>query len=127
MEEQEITSENKPLRDELGRLLPGNTANPEGRKPDTPEDKIAKKVLKELVADYKESLAEVLPTLSPILKAKALAGDIQAIKEVHDRVMGKPEQQTDITTGGQPFPIYGGKSIQKYDSNEEDIPAKEEN
>ena|SRR3990167_7749775 len=30
---QEISSENKPLRDERGRLLPGQTANPYGRPP----------------------------------------------------------------------------------------------
>jgi len=114
-------------RDEQGKWLPGVSGNPEGGKPETPEQKIAKKALKEIVSEYKEKLAEALPQISPVLIAKGIAGDIQAIKEIHDRVMGKPEQKTDITTGGQPFPIYGGKSIQKYDSDEEDIPAKEEN
>ena len=40
---------------------------------------------------------------------------------------GNPKQDTDITSGGQPIPIYGGTSInvQGHDSNPQDIPTKE--
>ena len=75
--------------------------NREGRTPETPEAKIAKKATKEFIAEYKERLGEALPLISPILIAKALEGDMTAIKEVNDRVMGKAESKTDITSGGE--------------------------
>lgn len=91
------------IRDEQGRYIPGVSGNPEGRPPETQEQKLMKKAVKVLVEEYKESLAEVLPELSPVLKAEALKGNIPAIKEVHDRIMGKAEQHTDITTDGKPM------------------------
>lgn len=97
-ENQDKTGENKPLRDEKGRLLPGYTANPEGRPEDTPEQKAVKKAIKQLVEEYTGKLAEALPKISPILIDKAIIDkDIQAIKEINDRVMGKPKQPI---TGG---------------------------
>lgn len=86
-------------RDEQGRFLSGNTEG--GRLPDTPEQKIIKKATKELIKDYIDKLAEALPQISPALIAKAIAGDIQAIKEVNDRVLGRPK--LDITSGGEPI------------------------
>lgn len=74
--------------------------NREGRPPDTPESKIIKKATKELIEEYKEALGESLPLIKPVLIAKALEGDMTAIKEIHDRVMDKAKQQTDITSGG---------------------------
>lgn len=72
-----------------------------GRPPDTEQDKIVKKATKELIAEYKEALGESLPMIKPILIAKALEGDMQAIKEIHDRVMDKAKQPTDITSDGE--------------------------
>lgn len=89
------------IRDEQGRFVPGISGNPEGRTPDTPEQKILKKATKELIAEYKESLGEALPLIKPIIIAKALEGDMVAIKEIHDRVMDKSKQPTDITTNGE--------------------------
>ena len=100
-ESQEVTSGNK--RDELGRFIVGSNGNPNGRPPDTEEKKILKKVIRELVAEYKQTLADALPQISPVLIDQATKGNIQAIKEINDRVMGKPEQQTDITSGGEPI------------------------
>ena len=80
------TSENKPVRDERGRLLPGSTANPNGRPVLPEEQKIVKKAVQEYIKEYGESLSETLPELSPVLKKMALGGDIQAIKELHDVV-----------------------------------------
>ena len=100
----EVTSENveKRYTDPItGKFIEGNPGG--GRPPDTLEKKIEKKAVKQLVDEYKESLSDVLPMLSPVLKAMALAGEIQAIKEVHDRIMGKPEQKNDITTDGKPI------------------------
>jgi hypothetical protein len=75
--------------------------NLDGRPPDTAQDKIIKKATKELIAEYKESLGEALPLIKPIIIAKALEGDMAAIKEIHDRVMDKAKQPTDITSGGE--------------------------
>jgi hypothetical protein len=103
MKKQAITSENKPKRDKRGRLLPNNTANLNGRPKETPEKKELnkvkreiKKVQKELIDNYRQKLAEALPRISPVLIAKALSGDIQAIKEVHDRVMGRPSEDISL-------------------------------
>jgi len=98
---QDNASLSKPLRDAKGRLLPGNSGNPRGKLKDTPAKKIEKKAVKELVAAYQQSLAEALSKVSPVLVAKALKGDVAAIRELNDRAMGKPPQQTDITTKGR--------------------------
>lgn len=97
-QKQEETRENKPQRDENGRLLPGSTANPDGRPPETIEQKAVRKVLRGVLEDYKNRLAEALPELSYILIEKAKSGDLGAIKEIHDRVMGKPHQTTESET-----------------------------
>ena len=87
-------------RDEQGRFKPGISGNIEGRPPETSEEKALKKATKELIQDYKDKLAEALPKISPILIKKSIGGDIQAIKELHDRVMGKPPQ--DVMLGQNP-------------------------
>lgn len=89
------------IRDELGRFVPGVSGNPNGRQPDTEADIIRKKATKQLIAEYKESLGDALPLIKPVLIAKALEGDMTAIKEIHDRVMDKAKQSTDITSGGE--------------------------
>lgn len=97
-DKQAVLSDNKPQRDERGRLLPGNTANPNGRPIETPEDKAIKKATNKIVGEYTKKLTEALPQISPVLIRKATKGDgdIVAIKEIHDRVMGKPKATLDI-------------------------------
>ena len=75
-----------------GTFGAGNTANPTGRPKETSERKIIRKATKELIADYKKTLTNALPLIGPILISQALKGDIQSIKEVHDRAMGKSPQ-----------------------------------
>ncbi len=75
--------------------------NPNGRPPMTEEEKLKAKVQRDFIKDYKESLKEALPLISPILIAKAMEGDMQAIKEVNDRAMGKSQQSVDVTTDGE--------------------------
>ena len=105
------------IRNEQGQFVKGTSGNPLGRRPDTEEAKIIKKATKQLIAEYKETLTNALESISPILIAKALDGDIQAIKELHDRSMGKPEQSTDITSGGQPINIVFDNSFQNRNEN----------
>jgi len=83
------------------QFKPGESGNPDGRKPMTEQEKLIKKASKEIIKEYKEALAEALPMIQPVLIAKALEGDMTAIKEVHDRAMDKAKQATDITTNGE--------------------------
>lgn len=87
-------------RNEDGTFAIGKIGGP-GRPKDTPESIIVKKATKELISEYKEALGEALPMIKPILIAKALEGDMTAIKEIHDRVMDKAKQPTDITSKGE--------------------------
>lgn len=89
------TEQNGFIRGEDGRFVNGTAPGP-GRSPETPEEKVAKKAARELIEEYKESLAQVLPEISPVLKNKAKEGDIQAIKEIHDRVMGKAKETKQV-------------------------------
>jgi len=90
------------FRDQLGRLIPGQKSiNPEGRPKDTEETKALRKASKEIIAEYKEALTSALPLIQPALILKAIEGDIQAIKEIHDRTMDKAKQSTDITSKGE--------------------------
>lgn len=75
--------------------------NYDGRPKDTPEKKLEKKAIKEIVKEYKEALADMLPEIQPIIRKKALEGDITAIKEIHDRVMDKAKQPTDMNLSGE--------------------------
>lgn len=79
-------------RDEQGRWIRGVSGNPEGARPLTEEEKMARRATKEIIAEYKEKLAESLPQIEPVLVGLAIAGDMQAIKEINDRVIGKPKQ-----------------------------------
>jgi hypothetical protein len=54
-----------------------------------------------LVKEYKEDLAQILPQIKPVIEKRALEGDMTAIKEIHDRVMDKSKQPTDITSDGE--------------------------
>ena len=82
------------------KIQKGQVLNPNGRPKETIQQKAVRKATKEFILEYKEKLAEALPLISPVLISLASSGDIQAIKEVNDRVMGKSPQSTDITSGG---------------------------
>lgn len=58
----------------------------------TAKEKLVKKAQKQFIKEYVEELAQALPELSPVLLRKAKQGDLPAIKEVNDRVMGKAKQ-----------------------------------
>jgi len=79
--------------------------NLNGRPPDTEQDIIRKKATKELIKEYKEALGECLPLIKPVLIAKALEGDMTAIKEIHDRVMDKSRQNVGLDGGEDGTPI----------------------
>ena len=89
-EELDKQVENKPERDEKGRLLPGNTANPDGR----PKGKTLKEFAREYLMNQTDE--EKLAFLNSLSK------DI-----VWKMAEGNPHQsvETDITTAGLPFQI----------------------
>ena len=89
-----------------------------GKKPDTPEQKLEKKAIKQFIAEYQERLAAALPLIDPVLIKKAKGGDVPAIKELHDRVMGKAPQRTDITSGDKPLQPILVKFIGDEDSKD---------
>jgi len=92
-------------RRENGTFGPNNNASPFGRGIITEEVKILRRATKDIIAEYKANLAAALPRIEQVLISLAEAGDIGSIKEIHDRVMGKPLQQTDITSGGEKIGI----------------------
>lgn len=92
--------ETNGLRDEVGQFVEGHPNVSPGRPIETPEKKIVKRAIKEIVAEYKENLANALPQIEPVVIAKAIAGDMTAVKEIHDRVMDKARQPTDLDIKG---------------------------
>lgn len=114
--EQATTSENKPARDEHGRLLPGNTANPHGRPPGTLSlVSLLKKHLEEIPDGEKRSRAEIFiqKTLT-----QAMKGDPANAKLVWQYIEGLPQQRVDVTTGGKPISILA--NVQGDHSDKED-------
>lgn len=75
--------------------------NPNGRPPMTEADRIKKKATQQLIEEYKEALGESLTLIRPVLIEKAINGDVSAIKEIHDRVMDKAKQPTDMKVSGE--------------------------
>jgi hypothetical protein len=88
----EKQNENTPEQLKPWLFKPGVSGNPKGLAVLTPEQKAVRKATREIVKEYREKLAEALPSIEPVLVALALKGDVAAIKELHDRVMGKAIQ-----------------------------------
>jgi hypothetical protein len=75
-----------------GRFLPGQSGNPGGR---STEKRFREALLLELAedGDARKPLREVAKALI----AAALTGDVSAIREIADRLDGKPAQAIDVT------------------------------
>src|SRR3990167_1989620 len=83
-----------------------------GRPKLTEEQKLIKKATKEIIQEYEDNLVEVLPQLSPVLKAKALEGDMSAIKEIHEVVGLKADKDKGSTLIQANFNVF----IDKYNN-----------
>lgn len=94
------TSENKPERDEKGRLLPGNTANPAGRPPGTIS--ITAAIKKKLEEEYsnKDNPEERKLYLEKIIEAifhNAIElKDARTLKDIWSYIDGQPKATLDI-------------------------------
>lgn len=84
-----VKSRKRKLTSNAIKWQNGDVPKSPGRPKDTPEQKAVKRAVKEIVIEYKEALANALPEISPVLIKKAKGGDIKAIKEINDRVLGK--------------------------------------
>ncbi len=92
----EATPNQENNRDEQGRFIPGVSGNPNGRPIETEEQKLKKIATERVIETYIDDLSQFLPEIkSPLIEA-AKKGDMSAIKEIHDRVLGKPKQSLDI-------------------------------
>ncbi|MGD0576501.1 MAG: hypothetical protein ABSA74_00285 [Candidatus Staskawiczbacteria bacterium] len=90
MEEQENTSQNKPQRDQRGRLLPGFTANPNGRPPGSISITAEiKRRLNEVPEGQQKSYLEIL--VGKILKKAIQEEDFQTMKEIWNHTDGLPK------------------------------------
>ena len=85
-------------RNEDGTFKEGHPDFGAGRPVEDEKAKLTKRAIKELVKEYKEDLAQILPEIKPILIELAKKGDMAAIKEIHDRVMDKSKQKTSLPT-----------------------------
>lgn len=105
--EHEVTSEkqvnSKPARDENGRLLPGHTANPNGRPKGTRSlTTLVREALKQMGADGATPLEDLLA--KRVIKKAIDEGDMQAIKLIWNYLDGLPEQKL-IGDSEQPIAI----------------------
>lgn len=95
-----ITSENKPERDEKGRLLPGHTANPNGRPPGPSITDAIKRKLLEAYTNPNMPLADKKTHLEAIVEAimhNALVNrDQKALKDIWSYIDGLPKGSFDV-------------------------------
>lgn len=112
-------------RTKQGKFVKGKSGNPKGLTPLTEEQKLDKKAekiaLEQRITEYKESLGDALPLISPVLIAKAIGGDIQAIKEINAVVVEKGSTKIDVNIKGA---IAHGHFHVEDDKVEEEIIAK---
>ena len=91
----DTSSENKPLRDEKGRLLKGHTANPAGRPKGTLSiTSMIKKKLQEVPEGEQETYAQIL--IKTILDKAIVEQDTRMIKQIWEYMDGKPDQKLTI-------------------------------
>ena len=79
----------------------------------------------EKIADGKDYTYEEALVRS-IMKKAIVDGDTASQKLIWNYLDGMPKEKMDMTLR-EVQPIYGGKSIQRYQGNEKDIPTEEEN
>ena len=128
------TGENRIERDERGRLLPGSTTNPDGR----PKGSLSITALikAELIKEMpnqkegeKKTFVEAL--IRKLLHKAIIDGDHKTQKMIWNYIEGLPKGSLDITSNGQPIPIYGGRSVnpdfQGHNSDEKGIQLTETN
>lgn len=84
----------------IGRpFQPGQSGNPKGR---PPKEWTMSSLIEEALEEVEEKSGKSFKSLvAKRLAHMAVGGDIQAIKEINDRIDGRPQQKTDITSNGK--------------------------
>ncbi len=101
----ELQGVGDPPRDALGRILPGYSLNPAGKKKGTEHFRtIFEKALKSVAAANKIDPEDLRAQIISKGIQKASGGDYRFYKDLLDRLYGKPEQSMDITSGGEKIP-----------------------
>jgi hypothetical protein len=103
-----------PFPNDDTMFKPGQSGNPKGKPKGIPHSRTRLRRLLELSQDLKNPVTgevegfTVMEQIDMKLIQKARNGDLGAMKELLDRLEGKPNQGVDITSGGHPLPILGG-------------------
>jgi len=99
----ENAGKNQETRNEKGQFLPGVSGNPAGKPPGTRHmSTLLEEAIKRVAEDT--GTAEDVQIVAALIK-KAKTGDIQAIREIWDRIEGKAPQSLDLTTGGEKLQV----------------------
>ena len=108
---------NGDKRNDKGQFIEGYEGGP-GRPKEDEKAKIAKKAMKVLIEEYREKLSEALPEITPVLLAKAIKGDMSAIRELHEVIGSHAPKKTEGKVEVQVTPILGSitNALQSNDS-----------
>lgn len=101
---------------------PGQSGNPKGR---PKRDWTVQSLIEEAMEESDESGIPAKKIIYQKLVNLAKRGDIQAVKEINQRLDGMPQQKTDLTTNGKDLvvkTIMYGDNISEQVSTEE-LPA----
>lgn len=91
--------EQVPIPIKRPRKLPGHlwqkgvSGNPNGRPKMTEERRLLNKTMQQIVQEYRQTLSGFLEDIMPALIEQAKAGNVAAIKEIHE-VIGAYEKQS---------------------------------
>jgi len=94
-------------RNENTVFKPGQSGNPKGRPPGIPNAKTRYKRLLELTTKATNPITKEtedftqLELMDMAIFNKALKGDLASYNTIMDRLEGKPQQSTDLTSGGE--------------------------
>ena len=85
-----------------GRIQKGEVRNPNGR----PKGSISavsalKRALKEYDLNDPQKRTKLQQLVDKTIEKAIVDGDVSIIKDIYDRLDGKPAQKTDVTTGGE--------------------------
>ncbi len=115
----------RPKEEKPWLFKPGQSGNPKGRPKGTTDFKTKFRKAIEALAEKNEITGDELE-LQIIQKgiASARKGDYKFYKDLFDRVYGKPQQNVDVVSGGEPLQIipaiadkYGVNTSTVQDNN----------
>ena len=112
-----MPEETGEIRNEDGTSKKGVTGNPNGRpKGSYSIVEMIKKKLQEMPEGKDKTYGEYF--VEQIMKKAVIEGDVTMMKDLTDRIDGKPRQQidSDITSGGKPI-VVAGELATKYAIN----------